>query len=365
MTLDESIRRASAAVEGLKALLDERQSARMSRALLPKTIEEIIEKSSQLKAEMQGLERQSVLENAGINAAPQIEELNSLETFLKRNLQFEREKAQRQSPLDKVSQKDESQEEFSAVAEKARKALLNASYFIERSIVKSKSERPAFSGSRQANDVLQLLHVKDQELEDLKKKYNSLMAQGLLARVEQQGSADFEEELQNVSRMLEVSGNEMQMLSSEARGTIEKLQKNQSVLEQKIRQTDELISKFMSKSLETITVLKKERDAARRFALDLEHETTALRQTYSREILGVQEHKMQLQKEFQQGFSQRTKSIELELKQKSEFLEHFKKLAEDKEAELRKLKEALEHHKAVLHHYSRHESAKKKHAKKE
>lgn len=365
MQASELLSQVSETVEESRLLLKEKEALRMTAGILAKSIEEMLEKTQQLARLMKELEAQAAREGTEASPGQQIEELNSLEVFLKRNLQFEREKAQRQNPLDKISQKDDSQQVYSAIEEKVKKSLLNVLHFTERSIVKARSENTAFSGSRQAQDVLSLLKARENELEELKKKYNSLMAQGLLARVEQQGSADFEEELQNVSRSLEVAGNETQILSSEMRGTIEKLQKGQSVLEQKIRTADELISKFMSKSLETITVLKKERDAAKKFALDLEHETTLLRQTYSKELLGMQEHKMQLQKEMQNGFSQRTKSLELELRQKSEFLEHFKKLAEDKEAELRKLKESLEHHKGMLHHYARHEKARKKHSKKQ
>jgi hypothetical protein len=364
MNLAESIEELERKLAEFRQLMQEKSALQLSRQSLAKTIEAFIEKTEELKGILMELEKNSRLENSTITADSQIQEITALLVFLKRNLQFEQDKIQRSNPFNEISGKNEVPEVYNAIEEKTKKSLLSISYFIEKSTLSLHSEKASFSGSKPAQQVLQLLKAKDLELEELKKKYSSVMAQGLLARIEEQSSADFEEILNATATSLEVANSELQKLALENRGTIEKIQKNHSVLEQKIRQVDELLSKFQSKSLETITVLKKEKDSAKKFALDLEHETSALRQTYSKELLNLQEHKMQLQKELQQGFVQKTKGLETELKQKSEFLEHFKKLTEDKETELRQLKEKFEHQKAVLHHYAKHETIKKRHGKK-
>ncbi|HIH21529.1 MAG: hypothetical protein QT12_C0012G0005 [archaeon GW2011_AR21] len=364
MQASETLSGLSARIDAFMQSMQEKALVKQSRLTLVKSLQEFAEKTSELKEKLAELEAKASQDGISIETGTQQQALSELLIFLKRNLQFEQEKASRTTAFTEISEKGEVPETYSAVEEKAKKALLNLRYFAEKASVSLHAEKKAFTGSRQAQDVLQLLRLKDQELEALKKKHNSIMAQGLLARVEEQTTADIEEQLNKTAQSLEVASSEVQKISLENKGSIERLEKSQAVLEQKIRQLDELLSKFMSKSLETITMLKKERDFARKFALDLEHETTSLRQTYANELLGLQEHKMQLQKEMQQNFVQKTKGLETELKQKSEFLEHFKKLVEEKEAELRLLKEKHEHQKQVLHHYARHEQVKKRHRKK-
>jgi len=362
MKVAESLEGISRKAEEFRTLMQEKSQVQQSRQTLVKSLGEFAGKTQEIQELLQDLEKNSRLENSSVSAENQTREFNALLVFLKRNQQFEQEKLQRSNPFNEVSEKQEVPEIYNAVEEKTKKSLLGLQYFLEKNSISLASEKKVFTGSPAAQSVLQLLKTKDIELENLRKKYNSIMAQGLLARVEEQSSPDFEESLNQTARNLEVANSELQKTAIENNGTIEKIQKNQAVLQQKIRQTDELVSKFMSKSLETITVLKKERDASKKFALDLEHESASLRQTYAKELLNMQEYKMQLQKELQNSFVQKTKSLETELKQKSEYLEHFKKLVEEKEAEVLTMREKLEHQKAVLHHYAKHEKVKKRHA---
>ncbi|MDO8647325.1 MAG: hypothetical protein Q7R70_02825 [Candidatus Diapherotrites archaeon] len=362
MAVFESLNSISSKIEDFHNSMKEKESLKQSRQFLVKELEEFIGRAEEIQKMLAVIDASAKAEGKDISVEKQELEFENLSVFLKRNMQFEKEKLSRTSAFDQITENSEIPEIYNAIEEKAKKALLGLNYFVEKNTVALQTEKLQFSGSKQGQNVLALLKTKDLELEELKKKYGSLMAKGLLARLEEETSADFEETLNQTARNLEVSSSEVQKISIENRGIVEKIQKNQSVLEQKIRENDELLSKFMSKGLETITVLKKERDAAKKFALDLEHETTTLRQTYSKELLGLQEHKMQLQKQLQDEFVKKNKGIELELRQKSEYLEHFKKLVDEKESELRSLKEKFEHHKAILQHYTVHDKIKKRQA---
>ena len=112
-------------------------------------------------------------------------------------------------------------------------------------------------------------------------------------------------------------------------------------LADRLEELQRYFDEFCEKSAELTLLLKKERDFAKKLVLDMEAEVLELRNTYSKELLNLEEAKLKARKDAERELMQRIRKLEDELLAKEELLKHFRDLAKSKDAEARELEERI------------------------
>ena len=136
-------------------------------------------------------------------------------------------------------------------------------------------------------------------------------------------------------------------------------------LAQKSRAFEELLQSYLEKGDAYASALKKERDAARQNALDVEQETAKTRHLYTREILGVQEQKLSTQKQVEGQYAQKLRALEKDAAEKEGLLAHFRTAAQEHHQRAAALEERLAARTLELHHLQKHERVKERYERHE
>lgn len=351
-------------LEGYRQALAEKHWKQHSSEAMPRVLQQAIDSLQEVRSLVLELSASSELEEKS-EAQKHSTELQQTIELLKRNLSLEKGKSmQKESDLQQPS------ELLDSLEQKVLSSLLKTRYFAERTQLQLKAMQ-RLSGESSAKNVLQLLNEREQELSELKKKYAKLRTQTLVARMSEETTPDLEQELSELTRKLEKESHELEKTYSSNSRQLEKIIQSQAELEQKVRQVNEILSRFLSKSLETNTALKKERDYAKRVLLEMEHDVMHLRSAYSRQLLGLEEHKTSVEKGYSEKFDKNLSSLRRQLSEKEELVRHFRSLLEEKAKRLSESEEKSTRLQLLLKQKQKHDflktrfdSAAKKTAKK-
>lgn len=300
---------------------------------LKKAIAGLEEISSVLELMKAEFAREGIPQSADVEA--HIHEINAVIMLLKRNREMEESK-------DEGAGEGGNAELYSSLEQKVLSALLKTRYLAERAgIATRKQDGMPMQGRSAHRNVLELLEKKEDELQDLKGKYEELRRKSYFGTLEENTSSDIENELNALGRSLEAAGS---MLGTEIDGQrkqLEELIRGYDTLEHRMRAIEEMNSQHMAKTFELITLLKKERDYAKKIVLDIEHETLQLRNAYSRELLALEDAKVRAREEATEKAGGRVAAMQRELADRNNLLKRFEEMLEDREGKIRALSERL------------------------
>ncbi|MBN2067541.1 MAG: hypothetical protein JW744_03675 [Candidatus Diapherotrites archaeon] len=294
---------------------------------------------------------------------PFLEELEKLLKLLKRNLEMEKGKRSTAKTANELD-KEETPELYADLQHKILASLLKARYALEKTTIflRRQGFEPITDKST-AKQVMEVLSRKEEELQELREKYENIRKRSYLGYFEEGTVADLEQELGDLAKRMALSANELGKSISFHRSQIEYIENSYAELKQKLDSLEELFSQYSEKSEELIKSLKKERDYAKKIVLDVEHETLQLRNTYTREMLNLQETKLAVKREAERKFSEEIKKLARQLSEQQDLARHFRKVAEDKLKKEHELEEKVkqltllcktkEKHEAVKRHYKK------------
>lgn len=300
-----------------------------------------------------------------------IKDTNQLITVLKRNKELEEARIEKmkEEPSTAFSETITVPELYSDLEQKALSILLKSTYAAERMRVFDRKREPLMHTKAGQKSILDLLERKDSELGALRKKYEETRQNTFLGLVEKESSIETENELNGIARSLESRTALMRKLFEGSRETFSALQKQMAELEERINNVEDLESQAMGKTFELVTMLKKERDYTKKILMEIEHETIQLRNTYSKELLGLQEEKLSYRNELEARYEKELTGLRNELRQRAELLKHFQDTVADKEKKIIQLEEqihelqlfnkALHKHSKVKEHFSGKKGKKK------
>lgn len=308
---------------------------------LRSTVEELEGIASMLEMLASEFRRQGISDSADMDG--HLKEINSVIVVLRRNQKMEEERSARGGGqgLEALAEGGGSAELYSSLEQKVLGLLLKTRYLVERVSILSARERSAPVQGRSAHrNVLELLERKEEELQRLKEQYEELRNRSFLGFGEQT-APDLEHELNEIARRLEAEGALLGAALKQQSAQIENLANAQSELGHKMGVFEEMGARHAAKASELATMLKKERDYAKKIVLDIEHETLQLRNTYSRELLALEETKARAREEIKEKARGRVEQLEHELGENKNLLEQFRKIAHEKEEKIQKLGEIL------------------------
>ncbi|MFH1224203.1 MAG: hypothetical protein V1676_00180 [Candidatus Diapherotrites archaeon] len=301
---------------------------------LKKAISGLEEISSALELMKAEFAREGIPQSADVEA--HLHEINSAIMLLKRNREMEDSKGE-------TADAEGNAELYSSLEQKVLSALLKTRYLAERAgIATRKREGSPMRGRSAHRNVLELLEKKEDELQDIRGKYEELRRKSYFGTLEENTSADIEKELNSLGRGLEAAGS---MLGTEIEGQrkqLEDLIRGYDILEHRMRAIDEMNGQHMAKTFELITLLKKERDYAKKIVLDIEHETLQLRNAYSRELLALEDAKVRAREEAAEKAGGRVAAMQRELADRNNLLKRFEEMLEDREEKIRALSARIE-----------------------
>ncbi len=331
-------------VDELHSLIISREWRQFSRQDFIEVLEKSIAMLTELKHSLERAQKLIGLETAG--EKPEIwgllEEAEKLAALLEKNKRFELHKASRAREIN-LLEKEESPGVYNAIEQKMLAFLLKARYAVERVNIffRKQAGSPFQIEKGTTKNLLSLLEKKETEIEELKGKYADIRKKSYLGYVEEQSVADMEMEINETARTM---AGEMEKLNhniSSHGKQLDYIQANYAELKEKLAAIEEKFSSFMQKSIELSGMLKKERDYAKRIVLEIEHETLQLRNTYTRELLSLQEEKAKAKKEAEKMFHEKMGKLEMGLEKSEKDAEHFRETAAERMQRIKELEQRI------------------------
>lgn len=281
-------------------------------------------------------------------SAPEISEhlaeLNKLVTILKRNREMEESRIGKMMTqgIQAIAETVTVPELYSELEQKTLAMLLKSSYLVERIRIFGRKKEPLLQAKAGQRNVLDLLAKREEEVAALRRKYEETRKNTFMGLVEKETSAEIERELNEVSRGIESKTALMRKAFDAAKMFNEQFQRQQVELEQRVLAVEELQGQMTAKTFEVITMLKKERDYAKKMLIEIEQETIQLRNTYSKELLGLQEEKLHLRNTIEERHHKETAELRAELKHRNDTLKHFQEGAASRDKKIAELEQENE-----------------------
>src|SRR3989344_1806019 len=344
----------------------ERQWSNYSRQAFVGNLSKIIPEMEQL----QGLFELALHEIDGRNElpkpeiSPHIKEISQLIIVLKRNRELEQARIDkiRAQGIGMLAETIVVPELYSDLEQKTLAIILKSTYAIERMRVYDRKKDNMMKTSGAQKSVLDLLDKREKELEDLRKKYEETRSKTFLGLLEKEGSIEIENELNEISRQLEAKTELLKTHAQAGKKGLEEMQRAMGELFDKVSRVEELEGQALGKTFELITMLKKERDYAKKVLIEIEQETLQLRNTYSKELLNLQEEKIGLKNSLDERHEKEVSGLREDIRQKAQTIEHLqhslilkeKKISalEEEQEQLRLINKAFHKHHTVKQHLS-------------
>ncbi len=274
--------------------------------------------------------------------APEIskhmKEINSLIAFLKRNRKLEEDRIERAmergTDLEELVQAPDL---YSSLEQKVLSLLLKTRYLIERLGVFARKHEGKPIESKAHRTLLELIDAKEEELQKVKEKYSELKSRSFWGKLEEGNSSDLENDLVELERKLGASNSLVEESLRMHKRQTENLIASQEDLEGRVSELEEIVSQYQRKSSELIASLKKERDYAKKIVLETEHETLKLRNTYSKELLNLEQEKISVREQARGELKGKLAKMKRDLVEKKDLVERFKKMVDDRENKIGKL----------------------------
>ncbi len=257
------------------------------------------------------------------------------------NIKMEKTKKMRIELINENEQVDVP-ELYRTLQNKILEISLRARYEIEkinRFIIARKT--PFIKKGSTAKALIEILQKREEELDEIKKKNVELKRKSFF-KAEEVSIVEIEEDLHEKDKALEESVKETRKALETHLAQIKYVEGSFSHLEKRIIQIETIHTNFTKKAIQLIRELKKERDYARKTAIEIEEETLKARQNYSKEIIDLNEQKSELKEKLEEKYLREINNLKKDINDKHVGLENMQKLIEIQEKQIKKLKEKIQ-----------------------
>mgnify|MGYP001573804029 CR=1 FL=1 len=353
----------------LREKVSARKWAELSRRGFIYNVENILPGIEELYALFQ-IAGQELGKSAESNAPKTLDherELNQLITSLRRNREMEeaRIRKSQEKGLLALAETITVPELYSDLEQKTLSMLLKSNYLAERIRIFERKKEPMMNVKGAQRNVLDLLEKREIELQNLRKKYEDTRKNFFLGLVEKNTTIDLENDMNELAKQLETQTALMKKSMETYKETFTELERHNAELGQKTAIIEETQAQMSGKMLDVMTALKKERDYAKKIVMETEHETLQLRNTYSKELLGLQEEKMGIRNALGEKYEKQLAELKHDNKDKNELIRHFQETVSGKERKIAQLEEENLKLSLIGKTIEKHQKAKEKFLKKE
>ncbi len=324
-------------LEVLRQEVRQRPWHELSREAFVHTLRRAVEGMEGVAAQLEAL-------RAGFQARPQpgqpdvhehLKELHGVLTVCKRNLQLEEAKPLVEERHLKLTERRENPDLYASLEEKVISILTRTAFLCERVNLYGRRQAevaPALKGA--PKNVLNLLEQKEDELQELKKRFDELRNKTYFGAIAEESTAELERELGDLNARLHTERALLEKDLEAFNQQINSLLDKQLDFDRKMQSLNDIYVEHARKTADLVSLLKREKDLARKVLIESEQDMAHLRSTYSRELLRMDEAKLLARKEGRDETQKELDKLRRELKEREELLNHFRKMAEEREQAL-------------------------------
>ncbi|MEK6970210.1 MAG: hypothetical protein AABW68_00760 [archaeon] len=258
---------------------------------------------------------------------------------LERNIQFEKEKTGRKIDLTEKITTPALGAELEARMHRQWMALQRVHEHAHIALRKNMSPGNPVKGME--GELFSLIRTKDEELRQMKQERDTLKREKFFGPSEKHSLHEMENELHEIVQEFAIQKHAVFDHLEEGKKKLDEYGNHHLHLDHKTRKLEHLVHELAKKHVGLLTLLKKERDFARKLALDMETETTSLRALYAKELLTLEEKKQSIKKEIEGKNTEKIAQLERKTKEQELLIREMDALVREKERQLGRMAEKM------------------------
>lgn len=190
-------------------------------------------------------------------------------------------------------------------------------------------------------ELFNLVKTKEDEIQNLKHERDTLKREKYFSPTEKYSLTEMENDLQELLQRFAIEKHGLYDHLEQGKKKLDEYATHHMHLDNKAKKMEQMVHELQKKHISIATVLKKERDFARKLALDLESESAAIRAMYSKELLTLEEKKHAIKQEIEEKHQHKLSTLEKKVTQQEHIIRELEAIAREKEREVARLAEKL------------------------
>ncbi len=280
------------------------------------------------------------------NAALKDVDVREAETFVKktgemleRNIRFEKDKNNRKIDLTEKITTPALGAEIEARMHRQWMALQRVNEHMHIALRKSYADEKPVAGME--GDLFSLIRVKEEELQKIKGERDQLKREKYFGPTEKYSLTEMENELHELMQEFTINKHDVFSHLENGKKKIDEYAQHHTHLEHKAKKLEHLVHELQKKHITMLSMLKKERDHARKIALDMESETASLRAMYSKELLSLEDRKHAIKKESEAKHAQTIAQLERKTREQEALIREMDAMVREKERQIGRMAEKM------------------------
>ncbi len=206
--------------------------------------------------------------------------------------------------------------------------------------------RKSFSGDSTTakaieGELFNLVRTKEDEIQTLKHERDTLKREKYFSPTDKYSLTEMENDLQELLQRFAIEKHGLYDHLEQGKKKLDEYSTHHMHLDHKAKKMEQMVHELQKKHIGIATVLKKERDFARKLAMDLESETANTRALYSKELLNLDEKKHALKQEIEEKHRQKISLLEKKVREQEGIIRELDAIAREKERQVARLAEKL------------------------
>ena len=338
-----NIRRASQSLDLLDLAIRNKGWADLNREQLVEELKKVEAECSNFKNELQKA-AEKTKESVSIdhiNLDNYFKETHKTLEILKRNIELEEKKGESTKfTFANVFERESVPELYNELQQRLFSLLLKGRFILERmEIAVQRQDTSSIDKKPLARRLLDTLEEKDDELRKVRGDYEQLRVKSFLGLVKEKTVAELEFSLNDRNAELEKRIADFDNKHREIIRRVIMIQKELLHLSRDKNMMEHVLSKYMDGSKEVIMELKKERDYANKVIMEIENDTSKMREKYLTNMMNMDKEKIAIKNEIEQGYEQKLSTLKQRIMEKDELIEHLRKIVVRRER--KEVKEAV------------------------
>lgn len=285
------------------------------------------------------LEQMKHPELKGINLREAETFILKTDEVLSRNLSFEKDKTNRKIDLTEKVTTPALGAELEARMHRQWLAIHRAHEQLAIAVRKSFGNETTSKGME--GELFNLVRTKEDEIQNLKHERDTLKREKYFSPTEKYSLTEMENDLQELLQRFAIEKHGLYDHLEQGKKKLDEYSTHHMHLDHKAKKMEQMVHELQKKHIGISTVLKKERDFARKLAMDLESETATTRALYSKELLALDEKKHAIKQEIEEKHQQKISLLEKKVREQDGIIRELDAIAREKERHVARLAEKL------------------------
>ncbi|MEK6902095.1 MAG: hypothetical protein AABX02_00710 [archaeon] len=265
--------------------------------------------------------------------------LRKSEEILQRNIEFEKDKNARKIDLTEKITTPAMGAELEARMHRQWLALQRVQEHARIVLRKALGDVSPSRGTE--GDLFKLIRTKEEEIQTIKKERDQLKREKYFGPTEKFSLTEMENDLQELLQQFAIEKHAVLDHLTEGKKKLDEYTNHHMHLENKTKKLEHLVHELTKKHVTIASVLKKERDFARKLTLEMESETASMRALYSKELLSLEDTKYGHKKETEERSLHKMALLEKRTTEQEALIKELDSLVREKERQIARMAEKM------------------------